>query len=336
MERLRDPAHRSQVFVVAALGCCSSWLSQPAGILVVMPTAVLRPNREPVGEIAAVLDRLRGDTECRPVVDAGLAGGLRAWLEDEVVDLARSVPDGASVLVGPRGLVVGSGSPAVSTAPTVALARGAMVGALFRQVVVTGRIEHAMADATAALAVAGTDGAILAFVDRLPPADRAALAMDVRRQARTMAAQWSKVPAAWSPRTGELVGAPLAGGRVVLHGRLDLVLGGPSEGRASVCLVDVRSGERRADDGTERGFHALLETLRSGAQPFRAATYYPASGEIDIEDVTESRLATAVEAVVHDLATARDAADRPDRPGAIRSGAIDAGPSAVEPSAAAA
>ncbi len=280
-----------------------------------MPTAVLRPSQAPAGDTAAVLDRLRGDTECRPVVDPGLAGGLRAWLEDEVVDLARSVPDGASVLVGPRGLVAGNGSPtapAMSTVPTmptapamptVALARGAMVGALFRQVVVTGRIEHTMADATAALAVAGTDGAILAFVDRLPTADRAALATDVRRQAQTMAAQWSKVPAAWSPRTGEPVGAPLAGGRVVLHGRLDLVLGGPSEGRASVCLVDVHSGERRADHGTERGFHALLETLRSGAQPFRTATYYPASGEIDIEDVTESRLAAAVEAVVHDLAS---------------------------------
>jgi hypothetical protein len=275
-----------------------------------MPTAVVRPNRAPAGDAAAILDRLRGDTECRPVVDPGLAGGLRAWLEDEVVDVARSVADGASVLVGSRGLVGGNGSPAVPTGParpagpTVALARGAMVGALFRQVVVTGRSEHAMADATAALAVAGTDGAILAFVDRLPTADRAALATDVRRQAQTMAAQWSKVPAAWSPRTGELVSAPLAGGRVVLHGRLDLVLGGPSEGRASVCLVDVRSGERRAEHGEERGFHALVETLRSGAQPFRTATYYPASGEIDIEDVTESRLAAAVEAVVHDLTSA--------------------------------
>ncbi|HEY1734745.1 MAG TPA: hypothetical protein VGG23_09875, partial [Acidimicrobiales bacterium] len=138
-----------------------------------MPTAVLRPNRAPVGDVAAILDRLRGDTEGRPVVDPGLAGGLRAWLEDEVVDLARSVPDGASVLVGPRGLVAGSGSltaptksttpttPAPPTEPTVALARGALVGALFRQLVVTGRIGHAMADATAALAVAGTDEAIL-------------------------------------------------------------------------------------------------------------------------------------------------------------------------------
>jgi hypothetical protein len=313
-----------------------------------MPTAVVRPNQAPAGDVAAILGRLRGDTECRPVVDPGLAGGLRAWLEDEVVDVARSVADGASVLVGPRGLVGGNGSlavPAVPAGPTVALARGAMVGALFRQVVVTGRIEHAMADATAALAVAGTDGAILAFVDRLPPADRAALATDVRRQARTMAAQWSKVPAAWSPRTGELVGAPLAGGRVVLHGRVDLVLGGPSEGRASVCLVDVRSGERRAEHGEERGFHALVETLRSGAQPFRTATYYPASGEIDIEDVTESRLAAAVEAVVHDLASAGGAADRPVRPSihpsAVRPGRIDAGPikggtGTVEPSTAAA
>ncbi len=90
----------------------------------------------------------------------------------------------------------------------------------------------------------------------------------------------------------------------MLHGRLDLALGDPSEGRASVCLVDVRSGERRGDHGQERRFHALLETLRSGAQPFRSATYYPATGEVDMEDITETLLAGAVEAVVHDLTSA--------------------------------
>jgi hypothetical protein len=299
-------------------------VSQPAGILAVMPTAVLQPRREPgpgptrvrrppastgrspaagrehpAGDpVGTILDCLRGDADHRPAVDPGLAGGLRAWLEDGVVDVARSVADGASVLVGPRGPGVADRPP---TVPTVALARGAMVGALFRQIVVTGRTEHAVADAMAALGVAGTDDAIVTFVEHLPGPERAALAADVRRQAATMVDQWSTVPAAWAPRTGEPLSAPLAGGRVVLHGRLDLVLGGPSEGRASVCLVDVRSGERRAEHGKERRFHALLETLRSGAQPFRAATYYPASGEVDMEDVTEGLLASAVQTVIDDL-----------------------------------
>jgi len=65
---------------------------------------------------------------------------------------------------------------------------------------------------------------------------------------------------------------------VVLSGTLDLVLGAPSSGRASVCMVNVRSGEQQSWHRTALGFLALLETLRSGAAPFRLATYYSTTG----------------------------------------------------------
>ena len=105
-------------------------------------------------------------------------------------------------------------------------------------------------------------------------------------QADTMVDQWSTVPAAWAPRTGGRSALPLAGRRVVLHGRLDLVLGGPSEGRRR-CASSTFDRGNAGEHGNERGFHALLERLAAGSA-FRTATYYPASGEIDIEDVTES------------------------------------------------
>jgi hypothetical protein len=42
-------------------------------------------------------------------------------------------------------------------------------------------------------------------------------------------------------------------------------------------------------------YYALLETLRSGAPPFRVATYYCSTGEIDAEEVTEEVLIASVQ-----------------------------------------
>jgi hypothetical protein len=249
-----------------------------------------------------MVERLRGDAGRRPVVDPALAGGLRAWLEDGAAGVAPD--DGTAVWIDGR--VLGpatTGEDRVGPPAPGPLVRGAMVGALFRQLVVTGRIGDPVAEAMAALAAEGTSSTVLDSVHRLPAPERSIMDRVVRGQAETMAGQWSGLPAAWLPRVGERLRVPLAGGRVVLHGTADLVLGAPSDGRASICLVQVRSGDRRPVHRGERCLLALLETVRSGAAPFRSATYYPSAGEIDVEEVTEALLAATVEAVLVRMAS---------------------------------
>jgi hypothetical protein len=243
---------------------------------------------------------LRGDATRRPSVDPGLAGGLREWLEDGVAEAIGGLPCDHPPLVVDRRALAGRPElpPGPTRAVTVPLARGALVGVLFRQLVTTGHIGDPMADAMAALEVDDRSADIVDLVHHLPAGERAALGHQVTAHAAILVSHWPAIAPAWFPRTRDRIAIPLAGGRIVLTGVLDLVLGAPSTGRASVCLVDVRSGERRAEHRTDLHFHGLLETLRGGAAPFRLATYYSGTGEVDAEDVPDALLAAAVQRAI--------------------------------------
>src|ERR1700734_2126901 len=83
-------------------------------MVLVAPRPLLRPA--PPGDAAAdrgtggeVLALLRGDASARPRFDPGLAGGLRAWLEDAAYDVVAARGDHAPPLfLGPHQLL---GSP---------------------------------------------------------------------------------------------------------------------------------------------------------------------------------------------------------------------------------
>jgi hypothetical protein len=275
------------------------------------PTAQLAIDDLPVGRprFTELLHDLRGDIGLRPVVDAGLAGGLRAWLEDGVADAVNgSAPDTRPVLLTSgrlRSLVGGEDRlecDPKEPAPTARVARGVLVSLLFRQLVTTGHIDDPMRDALSALDVEPSSSEIIQFVAALDLHDRAALASELDRHAAMLRQRWTALPGHWLPRTRERITVPLGGGRVVLSMRVDLLVGTPCAGRASVCLVLVRSGQPRPADLTDLHFAALLETLRSGAPPFRAVLHYSESGLNRIEDVTEGNLARAVQRTIDGLA----------------------------------
>jgi hypothetical protein len=250
----------------------------------------------------SLLARLRGDGLDRPPVDPGLAGGLRDWLEDGLAGPAGDVFDhNLPVRVSKKGLsqVVTCEAQLVAdrevpAGVTPELARGSLVDALFRQWVTVGVVEDPVGDALAALAAEGDRDGTVAFVVGLDPGERAGLAAEVTAHTAVVTGGWPVPSPAWLPRTQERLVVPLVGGRIVLSGVVDLALGDPAGESASVCLVEVKSGRRRAD----LHFYALLETLRSGAPPFRVATYYTGTGELDAEAVPEELLVSALERVL--------------------------------------
>jgi hypothetical protein len=69
-------------------------------------------------------------------------------------------------------------------------------------------------------------------------------------------------------------------------------------GRASVGLIEVKSGRARIEDREDLRFYALLETLRSGAAPFRVATFYTRTGQVITEDVDDGLLTSSVQRVL--------------------------------------
>ena len=92
------------------------------------------------------------------------------------------------------------------------------------------------------------------------------------------------------PRTDDYVAIPLAGGRVVLHGVFDLLVGVPQTRTASLCALGLSTGGPWDRERRSLHFLALLETLRSGTPPFRVALFESASGRYGVEDVREEHL----------------------------------------------
>ena len=260
-------------------------------------------NGSRVGELTPdmLLSRLRGDGDERPAVDPGLAGGLRDWLENELTGAVAGLCTEAPPVRVKKETVnqvlvceAHAHSPAsASRTVTFDLARGVLVDVLFRQWVTVGRIADPWEDAISAVECDGDD-AIVGFVEGLEPEGRGRLADEVREHAAGITSAWPVSSPAWLARTQERMAVPLSGGRIVLSGVVDLAFGAPCGGEASVCLVELKSGVRRLEHRGDLHYYALLETLRSGAPPFRIATYYSASGELDAEQVGEDVLLGAL------------------------------------------
>jgi hypothetical protein len=265
-------------------------------MVLVAPRPLLRPASPEVaaadgGTGAEVLALLRGDTATRPRFDPGLAGGLRAWLEDAAYDAVVARGEHAAPLfLGPRQLL-GShdeqhdDSGAATDRPDLSR----LVHALLRQLVHTGEIHDPLADALDALRASGDEAAVRQM-ESLAPAARTALAETLALHARNLHALVPRFAPGWMPRTNDRVAIPLAGGRIVLHGMFDLVVGLPQPRTASLCALGLSTGGTWAVARRSLHYLSLLETLRSGAPPFRLALLESASGRYGVEDVREEHL----------------------------------------------
>ncbi|HEY1444243.1 MAG TPA: hypothetical protein VGF51_05035 [Acidimicrobiales bacterium] len=255
-----------------------------------------------------VLTLLR-DTSARPSFDPGLAGGLRAWLEDAAYGVVASRGELAPPLVlGPREVLgqvptpVGAGDAALAGGgggggdrgmPSEEIVVSRLVHALFRRLVVDGALDDPLGDALDACRAEGPRGtgtATVASVEAMDEPARAALATVVATHAAHLSDLVPRFAPAWMPRTDDRVAIPLAGGRVVLHGVFDLIVGLPRPDTASVCALGLCTGGSWARERRSLHYLALLETLRSGTPPFRLALLETGSGRYGIEDVRDEHL----------------------------------------------
>jgi hypothetical protein len=252
-----------------------------------------------------VLALLRSGSGRRPRIDPALAGGLRAWLEDA-----------AAVVVAARGedappLVLGLGRMPVSAPgiPLGATGHGALepvvatlVHVLFRQIVTTGSVDDPLADALDALSVDPWQQELVAQVRGLTDVARAALRRSLRRHVTNLVDLTPRFAPGWLPRTDDRIAIPLAGGRVVLGGTFDLLVGVPDPGKASLCALGLTVVGPSAAARRALRHLALLETLRSGAPPYRLALLHSECGRSTVEDVTEELLLTVTADVAQWLA----------------------------------
>jgi hypothetical protein len=280
--------------------------------MVLVAPRPLRPTSGAGGEVLALLR----DAAARPSFDPGLAGGLRAWLEDAAYrvvasrgDLAPPLVLGARELLGP-GAIDGAAAGGVGRCGGASGRVGAeglaeeavvsrLVHALFRRLVVgdaggaLDAIEDPLGDALDACRAEGPDGSgatTVESVEAMDDAARAVLGGLVASHAAHLTDLVPRLAPAWMPRTDDRVAIPLAGGRVVLHGTFDLLVGLPRAGTASLCALGLCTGGSWARERRSLHYLALLETLRSGIPPFRLALLETGSGRYGIEDVREEHL----------------------------------------------
>ena len=127
-------------------------------------------------------------------------------------------------------------------------------------------------------------------LDALDRAERLADAAASLAQFREL---FPPIPRGWQPVSEQSLRTRVAGGLVVLSGRLDLVLG-----RRRRLLIDFKTGDARPAHAEDMRFYALLCTLTFGRPPYRVASVFLQSMEWQAEDVTEGTLDLAAHRVI--------------------------------------
>lgn len=255
----------------------------------------------------ALLERLRVTGRPRLPVDPELAARLRRVLEEGLARELRAADHRGRpalvvtkdrltrVLACERHQVI---SEFGEREPTAALACGALIDVLFRQLVTVGTIGDPLSEGLEGLRLDDRQRELATWVDRLDAPGREELRVEVERQVTGLRRRWPRLSPAWLPRTQETMRIGLSGGAVDLAARVDLALGTPAVDEASVALVEIKSGARRVEHRADLHFYALVETLRSGAPPFVVATYYTRTGELDTDPVTPELLSAAARRTV--------------------------------------
>ncbi|MEX0832745.1 MAG: PD-(D/E)XK nuclease family protein [Actinomycetota bacterium] len=109
-----------------------------------------------------------------------------------------------------------------------------------------------------------------------------------------------------SPVTELRLRAEFADGKLTVSGRPDLVLGQVRADGATRLLVDLKTGDARAEYPEDLRLYALIHTLRFGVPPRRVASLFLDSGIAQAEDVTQETLEHAADRVIKAAGKAAD------------------------------
>lgn len=247
-----------------------------------------------------LLGELRGTKGLRPKVDPGLAGGLRARLDDAIYGRFGRVPAGSVSL--------STKSFAPMAVPTSrGLLRGALVARLIPLHVAGVDVASPLDDAIESLRAGGRDASVIQRYDSLDIDERGQLAAELRAHHSMLRKVLPAVPARWSPRCSVRQAVELVGGGLSCRGVVDLAIGTPGGTRACVCLVDVTTSPIASHHELICNYLALLETVRTGEQPLRVAVVSTADGRSIVRDVNAELLSTAIEDVLEAMPASRAA-----------------------------
>lgn len=136
------------------------------------------------------------------------------------------------------------------------------------------------------------DAGFAEYWEGLDTVDRAEVLAEGGRALALFRDMFPPVERRWQPLCEQGLRVRLCEGRLVLSGRVDLMLG-----RGRRLLIDFKDGEAKPEHAEDARFYALLATLFFGVAPYRVATMYVRALDSQPEDVTERTLVHAADRV---------------------------------------
>jgi hypothetical protein len=215
------------------------------------------------------------------------AAGTGGWTADDPLRLAKGTV-GWLLRCPRRALAAGDGGM------TDDLVAGVVVDAAAKLATLVPHRAPTVEDALAYLEATGDTTVADHLAD---PGGPGPLPPDLDARIAQLAGAWPAIDPGWWPRVEEPVRAALAGGAVVVSGRLDVLLGGPPTPRPSV-VVEVKAGRWHDRARADAHVYALLVALRDGRPPTAVVTVV-ADGTTQVEPVRPAVLTSAADRLVH-------------------------------------
>jgi PD-(D/E)XK nuclease superfamily protein len=256
------------------------------------------------------LVEVMGGSEERPVFPIALADDLRRDLEQRLESALAALPEGRSLWLT-KAKLTNLHARCEGLFLANELDEGVFeygfhlaVGNLVHKAVETGVYARGLEDAELAERALerlreGDDG-FASYLGLLDDVDRAELLGEAIRQLSWFRATFPPLERSWNPVVEWSLRVPLAGERIVLSARPDLVLGGVDRDepmRARRLVLELKGGQERPEQEDDVRFYALVMALAHGVPPFRVVNVNLQAGSCRVQPVTEDLLRSAVRRV---------------------------------------
>lgn len=254
---------------------------------------------------------LMGSREERPLFPRSVADDLTAELERRLQPVADRLPDGRQLWLT-KGRLVNLhsrcegffladelGEAVFTYGPQLA------VGKVVHKAVEVGVYARSLGEAELAERaldrLRGSDPRFDEYAGLLDEVERAELLGEAVRQLSWFRTAFPPLERSWNPVVEWPVRVELAGGRIVLSARPDLVLGSADQEepmRARRLVLELKGGQDRPEQDDDARFYALVIALHHGVPPFRVATVNLQGGTTRPQDVTIDLLRSALRRIV--------------------------------------
>jgi hypothetical protein len=152
-----------------------------------------------------------------------------------------------------------------------------------------------------AIATLANDGSPIAdYLQHLPEAERAQLRSDAANATQAFLDGFPPLRAKpqWRPAVEVRGRYEFLNSKIILSGKVDLSLGGPTGDRSGRVFIDLKTGRRSRTHTDDLRYYALIETARYGTPPRALASYYLDESRLSVETVTQDVLWSAADRVI--------------------------------------